>query len=68
MPRRARIAAAGYPMHVILRGIDRSAVFFAGEDRQFLLKRRSRRLLLGLADRRFEQQTEAKALLERLEQ
>ena len=37
MPRRARIVAAGYPMHVILRGIDRSAVFFADDDRLFFL-------------------------------
>jgi hypothetical protein len=35
-PGRARIVAPGYAMHVILRGIDRSAVFFADEDRQFL--------------------------------
>lgn len=32
MPRRARIVAAGFPMHVILRGIDRSAVFFDEDD------------------------------------
>jgi len=38
MPRRARIVAAGYPMHVILRGIDRAAVFFEDEDRQFFLE------------------------------
>jgi len=38
MPRRARIVAAGYPMHVILRGIDRAAVFFDDEDRRFFLK------------------------------
>ena len=37
MPRRARLVAAGYPMHVILRGIDRAAVFFADADRQFFL-------------------------------
>ena len=37
MPRRARIVAAGYPMHVILRGIDRSAVFFADDDCHFFL-------------------------------
>jgi putative transposase len=37
MPRRARIVADGLPMHVILRGIDRSAVFFGeGDDRFFL--------------------------------
>jgi putative transposase len=37
MPRRARIIAAGYPMHVILRGIDRAAVFFEDDDRRFFL-------------------------------
>ncbi|QQO55886.1 MAG: transposase [Thiohalocapsa sp. PB-PSB1] len=37
MPRRARIIAAGCPMHVILRGIDRAAVFFEDDDRQFFL-------------------------------
>jgi len=37
MPRHARIVAAGYPMHAILRGIDRSAIFFADTDnRNFL--------------------------------
>jgi putative transposase len=38
MPRRARIVAAGYPMHVILRGIDRAAAFFGNEDRSFFLE------------------------------
>lgn len=38
MPRRARIVAAGYPMHVILRGIDRAAVFFEDDDRRFFLE------------------------------
>jgi putative transposase len=37
MPRRAGIIAAGYPMHLILRGIDRAAVFFEDADRQFFL-------------------------------
>ncbi len=32
MPRHARIAAGGFPMHVILRGIDRTAIFFAEDD------------------------------------
>lgn len=32
MPRHARIVAAGFPMHVILRGIDRTAIFFAEGD------------------------------------
>jgi putative transposase len=37
MPRHARLVAAGYPMHTILRGIDRTAIFFAESDhRQFL--------------------------------
>jgi putative transposase len=38
MPRRARIVAAGYPMHVILRGIDRAAVFFDDGDRRCFLE------------------------------
>jgi len=37
MPRRARIVAAGFPMHVILRGIDCGAMFFEDEDRRFFL-------------------------------
>jgi len=37
LPRRARLIAAGYPMHIILRGIDRSALFFRDEDDQFFL-------------------------------
>lgn len=37
MPRRARIVATGHPMHVILRGIDRAAVFIVDDDRRFLL-------------------------------
>ncbi|WP_373507434.1 transposase, partial [Thiocapsa sp.] len=32
MPRHARIVAAGFPMHVILRGIDRTTIFFAEGD------------------------------------
>jgi hypothetical protein len=32
MPRHARIVAAGFPLHVILRGIDRTAIFFAEDD------------------------------------
>ena len=32
MLRRARIVAGGYPMHVILRGIDRTAIFFDDSD------------------------------------
>ena len=38
MPRHSRIVAAGYPMHTILRGIDRGAIFFAEEDRRAFLK------------------------------
>jgi putative transposase len=30
MPRHGRIVAVGYPMHAILRGIDRAAIFFTG--------------------------------------
>ena len=37
MPRRARIVAGGYPMHVILRGIDRAAIFFDDSDYRFFL-------------------------------
>lgn len=32
MPRHARIVAAGFPMHAIPRGIDRTAIFFAEGD------------------------------------
>jgi len=38
MPRRARIVAAGYRMRVILRGIDRAAVFFEDRERTFFLE------------------------------
>jgi len=38
MSRRPRIAAAGYPMHVTLRGINRAAVFFDDDDRRFFLE------------------------------
>ena len=37
MLRRARIVAGGYPMHVILRGIDRAAIFFDDSDYRFFL-------------------------------
>ena len=37
MPRHARIVAAGFPLHVILRGIDRSAIFFDDADYRALL-------------------------------
>jgi putative transposase len=32
MSRHARIVAAGFPMRAILRGIDRTAIFFAESD------------------------------------
>ncbi len=32
MPRHARIVVAGFPMHAILRGIDRAAIFFFDAD------------------------------------
>ncbi|WP_295544370.1 transposase [uncultured Thiohalocapsa sp.] len=38
MPRRARILVGGYPVHVILRGIDRAAIFFTDDDRRFYLE------------------------------
>ncbi len=38
MPRRARILADGYPVHVILRGIDRAAIFFEDAGRRFFLE------------------------------
>jgi hypothetical protein len=37
MPRHARIVAAGFPLHAILRGIDRSAIFFDDVDYRALL-------------------------------
>jgi putative transposase len=37
MPRHARIVAAGFPMHAILRGIDRAALFFDDADYRALL-------------------------------
>jgi putative transposase len=37
MPRHARIVAAGFPLHAILRGIDRSAIFFDDADYRALL-------------------------------
>jgi hypothetical protein len=37
MPRHARIVAAGFPLHAILRGIDRSAIFFDDADDRALL-------------------------------
>lgn len=37
MPRHARIVAAGFPMHAILRGIDRAVIFFHDSDYRVLL-------------------------------
>jgi len=37
MPRHARIVVAGLPMHAILRGIDRTAMFFAEVDYRMFL-------------------------------
>ena len=37
MARHARIVVAGYPLHVIVRGIDRAAIFFSESDRQSFL-------------------------------
>ncbi len=37
MPRRARIALAGVPLHVIQRGNNRQACFFSDDDRRFYL-------------------------------
>ena len=37
MPRRAGIVAGGYPVHVILRGIDRGAIFLNDSDYRFFL-------------------------------
>ena len=39
MPRRARLNLAGLPVHLIQRGNNRGACFFAEEDRQFYLDR-----------------------------
>lgn len=38
MPRQARLAIAGIPWHVIQRGHNRAACFFAGQDYQYYLK------------------------------
>ncbi len=37
MPRRARLAVAGIPWHIIQRGVNRGACFFAEDDYQFYL-------------------------------
>ena len=42
MPRRARIKLAGIPVHIIQRGNNRGACFFAEEDYVFCLDHLSR--------------------------
>ncbi len=37
MPRAPRLVVAGYPHHVILRGNNKSAVFFSDKDRRFFI-------------------------------
>lgn len=37
MPRQPRLVVAGYPHHIILRGNNRSAVFYDDKDRRFFL-------------------------------
>jgi hypothetical protein len=37
MPRHAGIVAAGFPLHAMLRGIDRSAILFREADDRALL-------------------------------
>ena len=43
-PRHARIVAAGFPFHAILRSIDRSAIFFADADYRALLDMLAKRV------------------------
>lgn len=43
MPRRARLAIAGIPWHIIQRGNNRSACFFTNEDRFYYLDQLQRR-------------------------
>jgi len=38
MPRRARIAVAGYPHHIVQRGHNRRAVFVSDKDRRVYLQ------------------------------
>jgi putative transposase len=35
--RNSRIVVTGYPLHAIVRGIDRAAIFFSESDRQWFL-------------------------------
>lgn len=37
MPRRRRATVAGYPMHVILRGIDLCPLFFSDDDNRYFI-------------------------------
>jgi len=37
MPRQPRLVVAGYPHHIILRGNNRSAIFYDDEDRRFFI-------------------------------
>jgi putative transposase len=57
VPRRARLRAAGIPLHVIQRGHDRRASFFADEDYRFYLYQ------LAELSRRFECQVHAYVLM-----
>jgi len=43
MPRRPRIAIAEYPMHVVLRGVDRCAIFFSDGDCRYFLDKLAER-------------------------
>ncbi|MFZ3062409.1 MAG: transposase [Actinomycetota bacterium] len=38
MPRQPRLVVAGYPHHIILRGNNRSAIFYADRDRRFFIE------------------------------
>ena len=46
MPRRPRLQAPGLPVHIIQRGNNRQACFFADEDAQFFLEQRGKELTL----------------------
>ena len=43
MPRRARLAVAGIPWHIIQRGNNRSVCFYTEADYQYILKSLRRR-------------------------
>ncbi len=57
MPRRARIRAPGIPVHIIQRGHDRRASFFADDDYRLYLYQ------LGELSRGFECQVHAYVLM-----